>query len=219
MKLISKNGAIAAIQVIPDEVMPLSGYDLPSLVSAVAERYKFAKSPTIEETNKTGAKFRNGRLIARKISINELAIHNNLISATTTDTSDSEAVVNDLYAWLKEKFGFREPTTKPLRAFQSDLIVEFENGTDKALAAMAPLIDFLQKEHESINGLGKQIQFNRIDFGSDPLVQGPNAVFLIERRAGSAYETNRYFCKAYLPTNAHIRALKLLDKLLGKPKR
>ncbi len=220
MKLVSKDAAIAAIRVVPDEVKPLSGYHIPALLRGVAERYELAKSPSVEETNTTGAKFQHGRLIAKKreISISELGIYNDAIAATTTDTSDSEVVVDDLYGWLKEHFGFREPTTKPVRAFQSDLIAELDNDPDKAFKSFAPLIRLLQKEAESINGINKQVQFGRIDFGSDPSISGPTALFVVERRGGVPWISNRYFCKAYMRTEAHIRALELLDELLGSGK-
>lgn len=219
MKLISKDAGLAAIGIVIDEAKPLSGYSLPAMLQAVTTRYEMAKSPTIQETTATGAKFQNGRLASKNIVITELSIHNNSIAATTTDTKDSEIVVNDLLGFMRKEFGFREFTTKPVRVFQSDLIVEFDNDPDKALSLFAPLRELLQKEAESVNGLKKPIQFNRIDFGSDPILTGPNAVFLIERRAGIPYSENRYFCKAYMQTDAHLRALELMDKLLGKAKR
>jgi len=218
MKLVSKFSATAGTQFIADEVKPLSGYKIPTLISAIAERYEFSKTPTVEETTSTGAKFQNGRLIAKNINIAELGTFNDGLSVTTTDTDDSQAVLNDLYRFLKENFGLREPSTKPVHAFQSELIVDFDNNADHALKTFNPLIALLQKETEAINGLKKRAHFNRIDFSSDPSEPGPNLLFLIERRTGVPYDTNRYFCRAYLPTSAHIRTLKLLDEILGEKK-
>lgn len=215
MKLISKEAAIAAITIIPDEVKPLNGWNIPELLRTITERYEFAKSPSVQETQATGAKFQNGRLVAKNINIAELNVFNNGIGAKTTDTNDSEVVIKDLYRFLKKRFDFREPSTKPVRVFQSELIVEFKNNPDHTLKAFGPLISLLQREAEAISGIKKQIQLNRIDFASDAIVPGPNVVFLIERRAGVPYASNRYFCRAYMPTDAHIRALELLDKLLA----
>ena len=219
MKLISKDAAIAAIGIVLDEAKPLNGYSLPALIQGVADRYQMAKVPTIQETTATGAKFNNGRLAAKNINVTELSIHSNSIGVTTTDTKDSELVLNDLMGWLRETFGFREFATKPVKVFQSDLIVELDNDPTQTLKLFAPLLDLLDRGAESINGIKKSVHFNRIDFGSDPLSAGPNVVFLIERRAGIPYASNRYFCKAYMQTDAHIGALELMDKLLGKAKR
>ena len=207
------------MSIVSDEVKPIGGYHLPGLLAAIVERYELTKFPSLEEAKAGGAKFQNGRFAARKINIAELSIFNDALNVTTTDTSDSEIVLSDLFKWLKERFGFREPTTKPVRMFQSDLIVEFENDTSRALSLFSPLIEFVQKETESINGLKKPVQFSRLDFGGDPKILGPHTTFLIERRAGIPWESNRYFCKANMSTNAHIKALELLDKLLGKAKR
>src|SRR3990172_6690487 len=121
MKLISKEAAIAAIQVVPDEVRPLAGHNIPGVVAAVTQRYQFARTPTLEEVNKVGARFLNGTFAGNKIIITELGIFSNSVSVTTTDTSDSQTVLDDLVSWLQNEFGFRDPQTKPVLAFQSDV--------------------------------------------------------------------------------------------------
>ena len=157
MKLISKERAVVAIKFVPDEIKPLKGYNLPTLLTAITERYEFAKPPSVQETQATGAKFQNGRLISGNINIAELGVFNDAISATTTDTNDSEAVVKDLYGYLKETFGIREPSAKPVRGFQSELVIEFKNNPDRAFKAFGPLIALLQRETEAINGIKKQV--------------------------------------------------------------
>lgn len=219
MKLIAKSGGVAAISLIGDEVKPLNGYRVQTLIEAVAARYKFAKIPTVEETNASGAKFGGGSFASKNITITELGLFNDAIHVTTTDTADSEVVRLDLFEWLVKQFHFREPTTKPKRAYQSDLIVEFENPPGEAFNLFEPLMQFIQKEVASHNGDKREIEFSRLDLGSDPMVSGANAQFIVERRAGVFWKSNRFFCKAYMPTAAHIKALGLMDKLLGKAKR
>jgi hypothetical protein len=216
MKLISKEAAIAAMTLISDEVKPLNGWNIPELLRALTERYEFAKSPSVQETVTTGAIFQYGRLVDKNINIAELSVLGTGISAKTVDTNDSEVILKDLYGFLKKTFGFREPTTQPVRAFQSELVVEFDNNPDRTIKAFAPLTAFLQKEIEATSGIKKQLQFHRLDFASDPMEPAPiNALFLIERRAGVPYASNRYFCRAYMSTDAHIRSLELLDKIFG----
>lgn len=213
MKLIAKDAAIAGIQVVPDEVKPLVGYYIPVLVRAVAERYKFSKAPTPDEVRTTGAKFFDGRYVdgTREINISQLGVFNDAMAATTTDTSDSEIVVRDLFTWLQQTFKFRPPVTTPNRFYQSDLIVEFDNNPEDSFRSFAPFVEFLQ-------GLtGKNHQFNRLSFGVDPLsALAPE--FIVERRAGMPWTSNRYFSKAHIPTDAHIEALEKLDKLFKKKK-
>src|SRR5258708_3245683 len=110
MKIISQPQAIATLLVVPDEVKPLKGYHLPQLIKAVGARYEFGKFPTAAEVISSGAKFQQGRL--KSVNIPELGIFNDgFIATTSSDTSDSEVVLNDLVAFLKETFGFRDPQT------------------------------------------------------------------------------------------------------------
>lgn len=214
MKLISKDAAIAAISFSPDEVKPLSGYYVPALLAAIAERYQLAVSPSVKEATEVGAKFKQGRLVKddRAIAITDLGVFNDALSATTTDTADSEAVIHDLFAWLKQTFHYRDPVTKPNYLFQSDLIVEFANDPADKFGSLAPLFEFLQEVMGTTMGVKNPVQFSRIAFGAEP---GPVPEFVIERRAGAAWSSKRYFCKAHMPTDAHIRALELLDGILA----
>ncbi len=216
MKLVSKSGGIVAVTTVSDEVKPLKGIHLPDVIAAISKRYSFSKTPTMEETNKTGAKFQNGNF--KEIVVAELALFNDAVHVTTTDTIDSEAVRLDLTAWLIKDFGFREPITPPKRAYQSDLIVDFDNSPENALSLFQPLEELIQKEVNAVNGDKRKIEFYRLDFGSDPMATGANAQFILERRSGVPWATNRFFCKAYIKTEVHLKALTLMDKLLGKAK-
>lgn len=216
MKLVSKSGGIVAVTTVTDEVKPLKGVNLPVVIEAISKRYNFSKIPSMEETNKIGAKFQNGKL--KEIVIGELALFNDAIHVTTTDTSDSEKVRLDFAAWLIKEFDFREPVTTPKRAYQSDLIVDFDNSPEQTLSVFDPLKELIQKEVNSVNGDQRKIEFCRLDFGSDPILTGANSQFILERRSGVPWTTNRFFCKAYMKTEAHLKALTLMDKLLGKAK-
>src|SRR3989337_2459774 len=129
MRVIAKDGAIAGLQLVPDEVRPIGGYYTPALLASIAERYKFTKLPTIQEARTSGAVFHDGQYADehREIYISLLGIYNEAIAVTTTDTADSELVLTSLFALLQDKFKFRTPTSTPVRKYQSDLVVEFAN--------------------------------------------------------------------------------------------
>lgn len=215
MKVISYNGAIAALQFVPDEIVPLGGYFIPKLIAEIAKRYQFATLPkSSQEVTEIGAKFKIGHF--NGINIVELGFFNDVLSVTTRDTKDSEAVLSDAAQWLKDTFAFRDPTTPAIPAFQSDLVVEFDNSPEKIASPFAALTAFIQEERDKLKYPFKPVSFGRLSFGADPLITGPNAEFTVERRADVAWEKGRYFSKAYLTTSAHIKGLELLDKLLGK---
>lgn len=64
----------------------------------------------------------------------------------------------------------------------------------------------------------KEVQFSRIAFGADPIGIGATPEFIIERRAEIPWRIGLYFSKAHMETQAHIRALEMLDTLLGGAK-
>lgn len=214
MKLVSKDAALAMLLIEPDEVRPMNGLYLPELFRQIGERYELQQRPTVEDARKTGAKFGAGRFISadKEIYISELGVFNDGFSVTTTDTEDAELVLNDLFAWLRQSFRFREPLTKAVRVFQSDLIVDFDNDPMLAVKTLAPVIALIQQEIEAISGSKMPLLLNRLGFACDPsLFPGVTTEFGFERRAGAPWSANRYFCKAHIRTAAHIRALELLD--------
>jgi hypothetical protein len=218
MRVISQDGAIATLAFIPDEVRPLKGYHLQLLIDAVGSRYNASKLPTLEEARTTGARFENGLFFVgdRTIPIPLFYVHNDGISVTTSDTADSDSVVDDMFAWLKQTFEFREPTTPAIRIYQSDLVVRFDNDPAAAFDKLAPFIKLIQEEMTPANAASKKdVQFHAIGFGGDPTAPGATPGFSVMRRDGVPWRLGLYFSKANMRTDAHIRALEFLDTLIA----
>lgn len=217
MELIAKDAGLAGIRFVGDEVMPMAGINIPSLIAAVAGRYGFTKRPTVEDASTTGAVFERGQWQSSvPINITQLGLYQQTMHVTTKDTDDSEVVLFDVITFLQSEFGFRQPTTKLIRAFQSDLIVDFSNDPSGSMKKFSPLLKFIESAIEAQNGEHKVVAVEHLSFGSTTLVPGPRAHFGIERRLEVPWEKNRFFCKAYMRTKAHITALSLLDSILSK---
>jgi len=223
MNVISQDGALATLIFIPDEVRPLRGFHLPALLREAGARYGAAKSPSTEDARSpAGARFENGLYISndREVPIGFFSLHNDAIVVATTDTSDSDLVINDIFNWMKDRFGFREPSTAPMRVYQSDLIVRFDNDPAEPFTALTNFIDFLNASMIPENARSKKpIQFNAIAFGGDPTAPGLTPEFTVARRVGVPWHLGLYFSKAHMTTPNHIRALGLLDEFLGMRKR
>jgi len=221
MKVVSQDGAIASLIFIPDEIKPLKGFYLPDLLGAITKRYQFVKPPSVEEARTSGAKFETGKLHRPNsdIAITTLGVFNDVLSVTTTDTSDSEFVLEDLFTWLKTDFKFRDPVAPLLRVYQSDLVVKFDNDPSKTFDAIRQFLDFIQLNLIPENARTKKaVEFNAILFGADPVGPGPTPDFTIARRVGVPWHLGLYFSKAHMKTSVHIRALEILDGLLAPKK-
>jgi hypothetical protein len=83
--------------VVPDEVRSTLGISLPEVARLLTERYGFAIPPDMADAQKSGLKFKEGRVISgnRMINIKELGIFNDGIIADTYNTSDSDFVIDD----------------------------------------------------------------------------------------------------------------------------
>jgi len=219
MKIISQDGAAATLIFVPDEVKPFKGYHLPELLLAIGKRIEAAKIPSLEDARSSAARFENGVFVdgARRINLGALTLHNDAIIATTTDTDESDFVVDSLFAWLKNDFGFRDPSTPAVRVYQSDLVIQFDNDPDHTFGLIAPFINFIQQEMTPPNMPSKKaVQFAHIAFGADPIGVGATPEFTISRRVNLPWRLGLYFSKAHMRTSAHIKALEMLDGLLGE---
>jgi len=220
MELISQDGAMASLIFISDQVRPVKGFYLPRLLRAIAERYKTAKAASTEEARTSGAIFQDGTFDdgGRSIGIGTLRLFNDGIAAITTDTVDSDLVLDDLFAWLKQEFQFRDPSTPFIRVYQSDLVVKFDHDPASAFGLIQSFLDFIQGQGPPTAHPTKSVVFRNIAFSADPTVPGLTPEFTIERRTNVPWRLGLYFSKAHMQTKAHIRALEILDGLLGAAK-
>ncbi len=219
MKIVSYDAASTTQIMIADELKPIKGFNLPALLNAVSARYGFAKSPTLDEARSpgVGAKFENGSMNTgdRDIPISSLFLYNDGFSAITTDTDDSNLVVNDLFGWLKQEFMFRDPITEPLRIYQSDVVLNLDNDPDASFGRLAEFLEFIQAEMTPPNARTKKpVQFNALVFGADPSGSGASPDFTLARRLGVPWYLGLYFSKANMQTKSHVRALEMIDKAL-----
>src|SRR5271166_3313653 len=122
MKLISTEFGQSFHPYLLEELRPLNGgLYLPGLITAAAERYKFASVPTISDALQQGAKFADGFLMVEDqiIVIRQLGIYNDGIIVVAYTTEDSDLILEDSIKWATETFRLREPITKGRRIYIS----------------------------------------------------------------------------------------------------
>lgn len=219
MKLVSKDAGFCSVTVVADEIRPLDGINLPGLFQAIADRYRFNKSPSLEEARAAGAKFRGGVFVQndKQIIITELGVFNDGFAATTSDTGDSKQVLFDLLDMARNNFKFRDPTTPPKWFYQSDLVVEFQSSAIEFMEPLIPVIQFLEQEFATATGEKKKFNFDILGFVTEQTPPNrPQPQFYIQRRVGAPLGSKRYFSKAHIPTLPHIRLLEMLDETFTK---
>jgi hypothetical protein len=221
MRLIGTLQGYAAFRDALEEYLPERGIIQSEIIALIAERYSFQGFPRFPPgtppqpvLNYVGGQFTNAE---QSFAIVQLAMYQggDVVVATTTD--QAEMVLDDLIMLLDEKLGFRLGASNMKKHLLSQLVVEFDAGLETyidKLSNMAATINRVQQE-------GKPpVNLKRIAFGSgdveqptDPLLAVANSDFLIERRQGASYETNRYFCTAPMSTTDHIRILERIEAI------
>jgi hypothetical protein len=223
MKLVGTEIGRVVQLVVPDEVRPARGLDLPTFLQNVAARYGFMKSPASLEgfSQPAGAKFEFGRFSASSssdvVAIQELSLFNDGVIATCADTDLSDALVDDFFAWTVALGLLREPISPRPRQYLSNVIVEFDKILPCRFERMfktASRFNSVLNEHY---GWNTQTSLARLAISADPqsLPQHRAAVLIIERRAAVPYEQNYFWSSAPLRKLSHLALLEAMETELA----
>jgi hypothetical protein len=220
---------MAALQIANDDVAPERGVITKEMIEFIAERYQFLAKPVIPPNVPPSAlqilPFQSGafRIGDEKIVVVAIAliVNGDIVSAVTTESADM--ILDDLTENLERVFGFRYSTATQRRIYQSNITVQFEGPLEARFEGLSRIEAILNREIERPK---LPFKIKRLAFGYGDVItteqqSQPNldiierTDFIIERRAGAAYELNRYFCTAPLKTTEHIRVLELLERELS----
>jgi hypothetical protein len=226
MRVINSLQGTAAVVVSADEVAPPNGIVVANLLDLVASTYKFASRPAPpNETIQLGGSqfaFQSGVLEAgnEKFPIVQLAILTNADVVTSVTTEIADKVLDDYMERLDKDLGFRFSSATKRRIYQSNLVVEFDNGIAEKIAALEKIENLLSRE------IKRELPFKikRLAFGSGNIAPAfvplsiatiENSDFFLDRRQDQDYSKNRYLCGAPVSTAEHIRIMSLFEKELA----
>lgn len=191
------------------------------IVDAVAERYHFKGLPTPEQLSSGPANLRFGSFErdGKRITIEQFLVTYVDIRATSigvvtkTSTDDTQYFLNDLFDWASEAFGIDITRIYP-DYFHSILELTFSetlNSFREFHSVGEKITSFLTTYGIKTPGY----QVTGVNLHVDPTIQvTPNLLpFTFERRAGAAFDDNRYFSQAPLKTDDHKKVLVEIERL------
>jgi hypothetical protein len=195
------------------DLNPRGRAHFPQLVTALVNRYGFAKYPQKPEDfdESKGVTFQDGR--EDDVTINQVQIFSNATYVdTASSTEDSEKIFQQSLTWLSKDFGLRyRPEMVKRKTYVSQLTF---------------FTDVLDKLHPALSKLGQKLTTRVPQFYGQPLGYTPAVVsvaydplttkagpspFTIERRADAPFNENKYFSSAPLPTDEHIAMLEAFE--------
>ncbi|WP_338688968.1 hypothetical protein V5279_25200 [Bradyrhizobium sp. 26S5] len=208
-----------------EEFAPLGGILAQQLVIAIKERYNFERIPSslvAEAVSKNGLKFESGifQHDGQLINIVEFTAFSDGFVAVTNLTERSEAFLADLVTWLQETFKFRPISTPIQRINLSTLAVEFDAPLSAALKPNLGLEGLVAGEFKKISGSDVKVVLGRMDFLVErPMSERALPIILprlvLDLRAGTVPEQQRYYSSAPLTTFDHIAALGAIEAKLS----
>jgi hypothetical protein len=189
---------------------------LPDLLTGIAGRYSFVKRPTLEELLKREMTFAIGKF--QDIGIQDFSIYSDgVIVNSASDTDKLIDFINDLFSWARDEFGVvANIIDKPETSFESTVIIQSNADLTKVAPAKDDIGALVKRAFKKATSI--DAEFVPTGFLIDVDVHGfpgrrKPINFGIERRLNVPFEQNVFYCRAPLPTKAHLELLRTLDDL------
>ena len=177
---------------------------------AVKSRYSFQNAAL--EGN--GYIFKKGIFLiaGQEIDIDSLEVFDDgVVLNTRSDTKDSDAFLEDLFAWLWTECGLGGAgfSTKPKRIYLSEVVVTLPRvSIDSGIGS---LLDLKPSVSEMSGVPVDMIETQSIVFGSSE----KRNLLTIDRRRGEPFQANKYFSTATMTTDKHLALLAKVEALLS----
>lgn len=222
MKLLSVKQARSIWLVYIVELNP-RGLNLISLIKPIVDKYNFQIYPSKPEEfgfgkENIGINFKGGNFQKdpqHNISFDLSVYNDGFVLDTRSSTSDSDTILDEFLNWLSTEYGMI-PYQEVLgsKVYLSELYIQ----TMKSLNSLNPkLIEFSKYLASLTTGKHHSVSFETtgISFGTDPAIIKPPSSFKFERVIDVPFESNRYYSAAPLQTDAHLKILEKLEKILS----
>lgn len=192
------------------------------LIQWLKDAYHFEKAPSsptdLDDTK--GWAFKRGTFQARDeifLAV-ELTIYTDgIIANTWSSTRDTDAFIEDVLESAVKKFAL---TFKPEMVRVKSHLSEITVRLDQQLSNLnVRLNEFAANLTECADPQGAPpFQIGGLSFWADTSnLAFKIAPFTIERKVGAPFSENRYYSKAPLHTDDHIRLIGELEEILKKP--
>jgi hypothetical protein len=219
MKIINFESSRATWLFPLEEFTPVGGSDAKKVLGRIAAKYGFSHTPTIttrEDMTKAGLHFGVGQfeIEGRSVNISDFFIYEDGLAAVSHRTEWAESFLVDIVKWTQAEFGFRETSIKSI--YSSGVVVEFETPLAGLFFGYEKISELITGRTKTIMPMVKPMQFSRFDFEIDKLTLEGQTVtpkFIIERRAGTGFERERYYSAAPMSTTDHLEVLGEIEKL------
>src|SRR5262245_39795329 len=176
---------------------------LPDVALKVAQRYSFAKSPSVQELGSEPFTFSIGKF--QDVQINEFQIYSDrIVVSARSPTEIVDAFISDLLSWSEKEFGLIPAVdSKPEKFIESSVVVK---STKDLALSLSPANAVLDLVNSALRGRVTDVPYQLSGFSldTDPaafVAQRRRPLrFGIERRVNVPFSDNLFFSVAPLHT-------------------
>ncbi len=208
---------LSRIVYLTHRVRPAGQMYVPDAVQKFAQRYSFAKLPTVDDLARVPISFSLGKF--KDVQIDEFQIYNDgIIVSAKANTEVLESFISDLISWTEKEFGLVEAVTAtPEKFFESAIIVKSVKDLALSLSPRNDVAEILNRTFRgNLVGVGPY-QLSGFILDCDPSQFAATRKplrFLLERRWGIPFSQNVFYSHAPLRTQDHLQVLSDLERLI-----
>jgi hypothetical protein len=196
------------------EINPRGTNIFTDLIPALIEAYEFKQFPKEGEDFKDGMKFGLGTFTnsaENEVQVG-LAIYGDGLAADTySTTKDSDEFLEQVGKLLINVGYTFDPSMVRRKSYLSQVVVRCE----RQLSALNPKLEAFAKRIADAGGGKTTFDCAVLEFWPDQTRSNKPANFSFQNRAGDAFDDDRYWSQAALPTEKHIELLQELEAILA----
>ncbi len=221
MKLLSIVSAKSLWFFDPRELNPRGKSIYPELIDWLREEYDFEEVPKSQtDTNPQGGlEFKRGHFeVDAKtnefVDVDLTLFTDGALADTRSSTRDSDAFLERTLKAMAECFGLEHDSSLiRKRGYINEVIYR----SDRSLSALNPRLEQFCSRLSDLSN--RPIQTIAVMFGRDPkeaMMPAPTLpAFSFERLTNAPFSENRYYSKAPIDTEAHIKLLEEFEDILS----
>lgn len=192
----------------------------PELITWLKDNYEFEGVPkSISDVDETkGLSFRQGSFQAQEeifVDVHLTVYADGLLAQTNSSTKDADAFLKDVIDSLARDFSLSfDPTMIRDRIYLSELTVRLEHSLVKFNSVLAKFAERVTAACTVKNV--RPFEFGGLSFCTDTSASVVKlAPFFVERKQNAPFDENRFFSRAPLRQEDHLRLLQEFDDLLA----
>jgi hypothetical protein len=201
----------------PDDIRPVRGLTIHMVARKLQEKFNFVSLPSTIPAEGQPFSFKEGmiNIDGRIIPVKLLEAFNDGVHIKVeSSTEDADIAFKEMRS-IVVALGGKEIDTPLIKYHVSTIVADFENDIGKLLSKANDIFDLVSAHLEFPVPVGlKGLQFGADPSGSTIFRSQNPSMFRLDTRLDTLLSEKRYFSRANMTTENHIKLLAAFDELV-----